>query len=64
MNDMDLFISKDLALGFTKTSGEYPTGEIGKGLVQFTLRKNLGKHAFIVVKPFEMMTDTLFRAMK
>jgi hypothetical protein len=33
VSDMHLPISKNLALGFTKTSGEYPTGKIRKGLV-------------------------------
>ncbi len=31
--------------------------------VQFGLRKRLGKYAFLAVKPFEALTDKIFRLM-
>ncbi len=34
-----------------------------KGQVQFGLRKRLGKYAFLAVKPFEALTDKIFRLM-
>ncbi|NJD77200.1 MAG: B12-binding domain-containing radical SAM protein [Candidatus Methanoperedens sp.] len=35
-----------------------------KGQAQFGLRKRLGKYAFFVVKPFEKLTDGIFRLIK
>ncbi|HWR26350.1 MAG TPA: radical SAM protein [candidate division Zixibacteria bacterium] len=32
-----------------------------KGQVQFGLRKRLGNHAYVVVKPFEFLTDGIFQ---
>lgn len=37
---------------------------IHKGQVQFAIRKRLGPRAFLVNKPFEMLTDRVFRIMK
>jgi anaerobic magnesium-protoporphyrin IX monomethyl ester cyclase len=37
---------------------------IFKGQVQFAIRKRLGHRAFLVNRPFEMLTDGLFRVMK
>jgi hypothetical protein len=35
-----------------------------KGQIQFGLRKRLGKHAFFAGKPFETLTDGIFRLIK
>jgi anaerobic magnesium-protoporphyrin IX monomethyl ester cyclase len=35
-----------------------------KGAIQFWLRKRFGKYAFFTVKPFEILTNTMFRIMK
>lgn len=35
-----------------------------KGQVQFGMRKRLGNHASLAVKPFEMLTDAVFRLMR
>ncbi len=35
-----------------------------KGQIQFWLRKRLRKYAFLMVRPFEAVTDTLFRLLK
>jgi anaerobic magnesium-protoporphyrin IX monomethyl ester cyclase len=35
-----------------------------KGQVQFMLRKKLGRYGSVAVKPYEMLTDALFRVMK
>ncbi len=35
-----------------------------KGKVQFVIRKRLGKFAFLAVKPFEVLTDVIFKLMK
>ncbi len=35
-----------------------------KGEAQFGMRKRFGKYAFLPVKPFEMLTDVIFRLMK
>ncbi len=35
-----------------------------KGQVQFAMRKRLGRFAFLLVRPFEVLTDAIFRRMK
>ncbi len=35
-----------------------------KGQVQFGLQKRLGRGAFLVNRPFEMLTNRVFRIMK
>jgi len=35
-----------------------------KGEVQFELKKSLGNYSFLVMKPFEQLTDFMFRLMK
>ena len=35
-----------------------------KGEAQFGMRKMFGKYAFLSVKPFEILTDVIFRLMK
>lgn len=37
---------------------------IVKGQITFLLRKRLGKHADVAIKPFEAVTDYVFRRMK
>ncbi len=35
-----------------------------KGQVQFGMRRRLGNHADFAVRPFEMLTDAVFRVMR
>jgi hypothetical protein len=37
---------------------------IVKGQMMFFMKKRLGKHAYVVVKPFEAITDFLFQRVK
>ncbi|MGA9079642.1 MAG: radical SAM protein [Halobacteriota archaeon] len=37
---------------------------IVKGQIAFVLKRRLGKHAYVVVRPFEAITDFLFQRMK
>lgn len=57
MNDHSLIFNAD----FSEAKMKYA---ILKGEVQFRMRKSLGKSASFVVKPFEILSDAVFRLIK